>query len=73
MKRVLSIMLASTLVSAAVHFSAPLKTINGLVHQAGTGLESSDHLKFFPPDWLPRESFGPPQYFGECAERERSL
>jgi hypothetical protein len=73
MKRVLSIMLASTLVSAAVYFSAPLKTINGLVHQAGTELESSDLLNFFPSDWHPWELLGSPQCFGYCPEREGSL
>ena len=73
MKRVLSIMLASTLVSATVYFDAPLKTFNGWVHQAGTELEAPDLLKFFPPDLHPRESFGPPQCFGYCPAREGSL
>jgi hypothetical protein len=73
MKRMLSIMLASTLVSAVVYIDAPLKTIDGWVHQAGTELESFDPLKFFPSDWRPWELFGSPQCFGYCPEREGSL
>ena len=73
MKRVLSIMFASTLVSTTVYFDAPLKTTNGWVHQAGTEFEAPDLLKFFPPDWHPRESFGPLRCFGYCPEQEGLL
>ena len=48
MKKVLRVMLASTVVSVAVYIDAPLKTINGWVHLAGTELESSDLLKSIP-------------------------
>jgi hypothetical protein len=73
MKRVLSMMLASTLVSATAYFDAPLKTFNGWVHQAGTELEAPDLLKFFPPDLHPRESFGPLRCFGYRSEQEGLL
>jgi hypothetical protein len=73
MKRVLSVMFASTLVSAAVYFDAPLKTIKGWVHQAGTEFEAPELLKFFQLDWNSRRSFGPPRCFGSCPEREWSL
>jgi hypothetical protein len=73
MKRALSVMLALTLVSAAICSDAPLHSMNGWVHQAGTEFEAPDLLKFVPPDWHPRESFGPPRCFRYCPERERSL
>jgi hypothetical protein len=73
MKQMLSIMLASTLASAAGYFYAQLKTIHGWVHQAATELESSGPLKFFPPDWHPGELFGSPQCVEYSSEREGSL
>jgi hypothetical protein len=73
MKRVLSVMLASAVVSAADCFDAPLEAINGWVHQAGTQLESSALLNFFPSGWHPWELFGSPRCFGYCPEREGSL
>jgi hypothetical protein len=73
MKRVLSVMFASIVVSAAVYFDAPLKAINGWVHQAGTELEPSDLMNFFLSDWHPWELFGLPQCFGYYPEREGSL
>jgi hypothetical protein len=73
MKRVLSVMLALIVVSAVSCFDAPRHSINGWIHQAGTEFEAPNLLKVFPPDWHPRESFGPPRRFGYCPERESSL
>jgi len=70
MKRVLSVMLASTVASAAAYFDAPLKRINGVVHQAVTEFEAPDLLKFLPHDWHHRDSFVLPFCFGYCPNRE---
>jgi hypothetical protein len=73
MKRVLRVMLASIVVSAVICFDAPLHSINGWVHQAGTEFEALDLLKFFPSDWHAWKLFGSPQCFGYCPEWEGSL
>lgn len=73
MKRVLSVIFGSIVVSAVVYFYAPLKAINGWVHQAGTEFKSPDLLKFFPADCHPRQLVGSPRCFGYCPELEGPL